>query len=99
MVHAHVSAEQIHAWENLKGNFSMSPTYIDLFNDTWRIVKWYYAPDMWHGYVFPHSFIDEFTRHYDFPLHEVYYIIYAALFITLLRFVFERIICQVCSLR
>ena len=99
MAHPHLSAEQYQAWKNLKGNFSMSPTYIDLVTGIWHTVEWYYAPHMWRGYVFPHSFIDELTRHYYFPLPEVYYIVYVALLITLVRYAFEQVICKVCYLR
>ena len=95
MAHSQLSAEQFQTWKN----YSMSPNYIDFVAGMWRTVKWYYAPNMWQGYIFPHSFIDEFTRHYYFPLHEVYYIIYIAIFITLARFAFERVICKVCNLR
>ena len=96
MVYPHISAEQDQVWKNLKNNFSMSPTYTDLVTDIWRTVKWYYAPHMWHGYVFPYSFIDEFTRHFYFSLHEICYLVYVALLITLIRYVFEQVICKVC---
>jgi hypothetical protein len=99
MTHPHLSVEQYQAWTNVTGNFSKSPTYIDLVTDMWHAVGWYYAPHMWHGYVFPHSFIDEFTRHYYFPLNEIYYIVYVTLLITLIRYAFEQVICKVCFLR
>ncbi len=99
MTHPHLSVEQYQAWKNLTGNFSMSPTYIDLVTDIWHTLEWYYAPLMWRGYVFPHSFIDEFTQHYYFPLNEIYYIVYVALLITLIRYVFEQVIGKVCFLK
>jgi hypothetical protein len=95
MAHSNLSAEQFQSWQT----YSKSPNYIDFVTSIWRTMKWYYAPQMWDGYVFPHSFIDEFNRNYNFPLHEVSYIIYIAIFITVIRFVFERVICKVCSLR
>ncbi|CAF1076082.1 unnamed protein product [Adineta ricciae] len=68
----------------------MSPSYADLATDMWHTMKWYYGPDAWRGYVFPDSFIDEFTQHYYFPLQDITYIVYAAIFLTFIRSVFER---------
>jgi hypothetical protein len=52
---------------------------------------------MWTNYAFPRSFIDDFTRHYHFPLNQVYFIVFIAIFITFVRYVFEKIICKVRS--
>jgi hypothetical protein len=95
MVHSHLTPEQLKNWANLKGNFTLTPNYLDLVKGIWNTISWYYASPMWHDYTFPHSFIDEFTRHFYFPLNQVYYIVYIAIFITLLRYLFERLICKV----
>ena len=95
MAYLYVSHEEAEA---LKDNFSTSPSYIDLVTDVWRTIKWYFAPKMWHNYVFPDSFIDDFTRHFYFDLNEIYYIFIVAFLITLIRYIFERYICKVCSL-
>lgn len=95
MTHPHLTAEQVENWKNLKGNFTLTPNYIDLVKDIWSTIRWYYSPYMWRGYTFPDSFIDEFTRHFYFPINQVYYIIYIAIFITLLRYSFERFLCKV----
>ncbi|UJR11579.1 hypothetical protein I4U23_015759 [Adineta vaga] len=79
---------------HLGKNYSMSPSLTDLVTDMWHTVKWYYAPDMWHDYVFPESFIDEFVAHYYFASQELYYVIYIAVFLTLIRPLFERILCK-----
>lgn len=91
MIDAHLPPSPGQTWNN----FSLAPSYVDLVTDMWSALKWYYAPHMWQDYVFPHSFIDEFTRHYRFPAHEVYYVVYIALFFTIVRFAFERIVSKV----
>jgi hypothetical protein len=95
MAHPHLTAEQLENWKNLKENFTLTPNYIDLVKGIWNTISWYYAPPMWRGYTFPHSSIDEFTRHFHFPLNQVYYIVYIAILITLIRYLFERIVCKV----
>jgi hypothetical protein len=97
MFHPQLTAEQTENWKDLKANFTFTPNYFDLVKGIWSTISWYYGPKMWHGYTFPHSLLDEFTRHFYFPLNQVYYIIYIAIFITILRYLFERIICKVCS--
>ena len=67
MAHSHLTAEQVEHFKDLKGNFTLSPNYIDLVKGIWTTISWYYAPQMWRGYTFPRSFIDEFTRHFYFP--------------------------------
>lgn len=97
MAHSSRTAEQLEEWKNLKGNFTTTPTYLDLFTGLWNTLSWYYRPHMWRDYRFPQSFIEDFTRHFYFPLHEVYYIIYIALLITAMRYAFEKVICKVSS--
>ncbi|CAF0754186.1 unnamed protein product [Didymodactylos carnosus] len=89
-----LSPEKLAAWKDLRGNFSMNPTYVDLVTGLWNTMAWYYAPHMWTNYTFPQSFVDDFTQHFYFPLHEITYIIYVAIFITLLRSAFESYICK-----
>jgi hypothetical protein len=96
MAHSHLTAEQVEHFKDLKGNFTLSPNYIDLVKGIWTTISWYYAPQMWRGYTFPRSFIDEFTRHFYFPINQIYYILYIAIFITILRYLFERFVCKVC---
>jgi len=96
MAHPYLTSEQLENWKDLKGNFTHTPNYLDFVKDIWNVLSWYYAPKMWKGYVFPQSFFDEFTRHFYFPLYQVYYIIYIAIFITILRYLFERFISKVC---
>ena len=95
MTESHLTDEQREEWKLLKGDFTRSPTYVDLLTGVWNVLAWYYKPSMWRGYRFPQSFIDDFTRHFDFPLNQISYIVYIALFITLLRYSFERFICKV----
>jgi hypothetical protein len=99
MAHSHLTTEQIEEWKNLKGNFTTTPNYIDLIVGIWNVTSWYYRPHMWRDYKIPQSFIGDFTRHFHFPIHEVYYIIYIAILITLLRYLYEKFICKVrCSI-
>lgn len=95
MAHPYLTTEQLDEWKNLKGNFTTSPNYIDLIMGMWTAMSWYYKPSMWRDYKIPQTFIDDFTRHFHFPIHEVYYILYIAIFITILRYLFERFICKV----
>ncbi|CAF0791647.1 unnamed protein product [Rotaria sordida] len=94
MAHPHLTAEQFENWKDLKGNFTLTPTYIDLIKDIWNVISWYYAPRMWKNYIFPESFINEIARHIYVSLNLVYYVIYIAIGITLLRYSFERFICK-----
>jgi hypothetical protein len=91
----HLTQEQIDEWTNLKGDFSTSPTYIDLVTGIWHAVTWYYKPSMWSDYRFPQSFIEDFMRHFYFPLNQIYYIVYIAIVITIARYLFERFVCKV----
>ncbi len=91
----HLTTEQIEEWKNLKGNFTTTPNYIDLLVGIWNVTSWYYKPNMWHDYKFPQTFIEDFIRHFHFPIYEVYYIIYIAIFITILRYLYEKFICKV----
>ena len=95
MSHPHLTTEQIKDWEATKGNFTITPNYVDLVIDIWGVLSWYYKPSMWHNYKFPRSFIDEFTRNFYFPIYQAYYIIYLAIFITILRYLFEKYFCRV----
>ena len=95
MAHPHLTTEQIEEWKNLQGNFTTTPNYLDLFRGLRNALSWYYRPHMWRDYKFPQSFIEDFTRHFDFPLYEVYYIIYIAIVITILRYLFEKFLCKV----
>ena len=81
----YLTDEQFEEWKNLKGNFTTSPNYIDLILGIRNVLSWYYRSHMWRGYTFPRSFIEDFTRHFYFPLHEVCYIVYITIIITLLR--------------
>ncbi|CAF3032443.1 unnamed protein product [Rotaria socialis] len=94
MGHSHLTIEQLEDWKNLKGNFTATPNYIDLIIGIWNTISWYYKPYMWRDYSFPHSFVEDFTRHFYFPVNQVYYIVYIAIFITLLRYLFENFICK-----
>ncbi|CAF1365976.1 unnamed protein product [Rotaria magnacalcarata] len=89
MAHPYTSIE---ANQGLKGNFSMSPSYIDLLIDLRRTLMWYYSPTMWRDYVFPTSFINDFTRQCYFQQKDVYYTLLIAVFITLIRYAFESCI-------
>lgn len=91
MAHSHLIDERL---EYLKGNFTLSPNYLDLVKGIWNTISWYYAPRMWQDYTFPNSFIDEFTQHFYFPMKQVYYIVYIAIVITIIRYLFERFICK-----
>ena len=93
--HPYLTTEQIEEWRSLKGNFTLTPNYIDLVVGIWNTISWYYKPQMWRSYKFPRSFIDDFTRHFYFPIYQVYYIIYIAIFITILRYLFEKYFCRV----
>jgi len=95
MAHSYRTPEQLEDWKNLKGNFTITPNYIDLVVGIWNGISWYYRPHMWQNYSFPRSFIEDFTEHFYFPVHEIYYIIYIAIFITILRYLFEKFICKV----
>lgn len=97
MVYSHLTDEEALLWKDLKGNFTQTPNYLDLVKGIWNTISWYYRPIMWKNYRFPQSFIDDFTRHFHFPLNQVLYIVYIAVFITALRYLFERKICKVCS--
>ena len=99
MPESHLTAEDREEWKELKGDFTRSPTYLDLLTGIWNVISWYYKPAMWRDYRFPQSFIDDFTRHFHFPLEQISYIVYIALFITLLRYSFERLICKVGTTR
>ncbi|CAF3453112.1 unnamed protein product [Rotaria sp. Silwood1] len=94
MAHPHLTAEQLKNWKNLQGNFTLTPNYIDLVNGIWNTISWYYAPPMWNNYTFPESFINEIAKHFYFPRNQIYYIVFIAIFITLIRYSFERFICK-----
>ncbi|CAF1088995.1 unnamed protein product [Rotaria sordida] len=94
MDHPYLTNEQLEEWKNLKGNFTLTPNYIDLIIGIWTAMSWYYRPYMWRNYTFPRSFIEDFTRHFYFSIHQVCYIVYIAIFITILRYLFENIICK-----
>lgn len=96
MAHSALNPERIELLKDLKGNYTTTPTYIDLVLGIWNTISWYYAPPMWKDYVFPESFIHEITRHFYFPLNQISYILYIAVLITLIRYLFERFICKVC---
>jgi hypothetical protein len=85
---SYLTSEELEEWKNLKGNFTLSPNYLDLITGLWNAISWYYKPSMWHNYTFPRSFIEDFTRHFYFPLNQVYYIISIAILITILRYLF-----------
>jgi hypothetical protein len=95
MSHPYLSSEDLEEYKNLKGNFTTTPNYIDLITGIWTALSWYYKPKMWRDYAFPRSFIEDFIRHFYFPINEVYYIIYIAILITILRYLFEKFICKV----
>ena len=92
-----LTPEQIVEWEGLKGNLSLSPTYIDLVAGIWNVVSWYYRPHMWSNYHFPQSFVDEFTANFYVTTDLFYYIVLIAVLVTLLRYQFERVLCKVRS--
>lgn len=96
MVSSRLTDEEAQLWKDLKGNFTLTPNYFDLVKGIWSTVVWFYRPIMWKNYRFPQTFIDDFTQHFHFPINQVLYIIYIAIFITLLRYVFEKLICKVC---
>jgi hypothetical protein len=95
MTHSHITAEQLENLKDLKGNFTLTPNYIDLVKGIWSTIGWYYGPKMMRGYTFPHSFIDDIKRYFYFPLNQIYYIVYIAILITLIRYLFEKYICKV----
>ena len=95
--HPHLTDEQVECWKELKGNYTLTPNYLDLIKGIYNVITWYYGPMMWRNYTFPNSYINEIARYFYFPIHEVYYILYIAIFITLLRYAFERVICKVSS--
>ncbi len=95
MVHPYVTSERLNNLKDLKGNFTFTPNYIDLVKGIWNTIAWYYAPQMWRNYTFPSSFINEFLRYFYFPLNQISYIIFIAIAITLLRYLFEKLICKV----
>ncbi|CAF2546525.1 unnamed protein product [Rotaria sp. Silwood2] len=94
MDHPYLTYEQLEEWKNLKGNFTITPNYIDLIKGIWNAISWYYRPCMWHDYMFPRSFFEEFTRHFYFTINQAFYIVYIAIFITILRYLFENFICK-----
>lgn len=87
--------ERLEHLQNLEGNFTLSPTYLDLISGVTNVISWYYGPPMWKNYKFPQSFIDEFTQYYYFPNHQALYIVYIAILITILRYIFEKVICKI----
>lgn len=95
MAHAHLTDEQLEYWKDLKGNFTFTPNYVDLVRGIGNTLSWYYAPHMWRDYRFPQSFVDDFVKHFSFPLHQVFYILFIAVAITALRYVFEEYLCKV----
>ena len=97
MEHSYLTDEQREEWKNLKGNFTTTPNYLDLVVGIWNTISWYYKPRMWRDYAFPGSFIEDFTRHFYFPIHEIYYILYIAILITISRYLYEKYICKVRS--
>ncbi len=99
MAYPHSTTELLEDLKDLKGNFTLTPNYIDLVKGIWNTISWYYGPRMWRGYKFPSSFIDDFTRYFYFPINQVYYIVYIAILITLIRYSFERFVCKVCLIR
>ncbi|CAF0882433.1 unnamed protein product [Adineta steineri] len=94
MDHPYLTQEQLDEWKNLKGNFTTTPNYIDLIVGMWTAISWYYKPHMWRDYKIPQSFIEDFTRHFYFPMNQIYYIIYIAIVVTILRYLFEKYICK-----
>ena len=90
--------ERLKQLENLKATLTCNPNYIDLVHGVWHTVTWYYGPSMWQDYSFPDAFIDEMTKYFYFPLNQFYYIFFIAVLITIIRYLFERVICEVCRM-
>lgn len=95
MPHPFLTDEQINEWKEIQGNYTLTPNYFDLLRGLHRVTFWYYKPSQWKNYRFPQAFIDDFTRHFTFPPSQFVYLFLIAIFITLIRYVFERNLCRV----
>lgn len=75
-------------------SYTTNPGYLDLAHDTYRAIRWHYRADNWNDYTFPASFFHDFKRYYFFPLKDSYPIFYIAILFTILRYLFEFVICK-----
>lgn len=94
MPHPFLTDEQIDEWKEIQGNYTLTPNYFDLLRGLHHVILWYYKPSLWENYRFPQTFIDDFTRHFTFPTSQFVYLFLIAIFITLIRYVFERNLCR-----
>ena len=92
MTHLGLSATDLQA---LKTNFSMSPSYTDLFVGLWHASQFHYSIKMYPNKTFIAAFIKDLTGDIHFEREEVFCTILIAVLFTLIRHVFERYICVV----
>ena len=76
-------------------SFTSNPGYYDLIHDLYTSLKWFYRPDMMQNYSFPKSLIDDFQKYYFFEHDDYFLIIYIAIIITIIRYIFELYLCNV----
>lgn len=76
-------------------SFTTNPGYYDLVSDLYSAIKWFYGPEMWQNYTFPQSFFNDFQKYYSFEHDDYFIIIYIAIIITILRYLFEMYLCNV----
>ena len=82
-------------FEALRTNFSMSPSYSDLFVGLWHASQFHYSLKMHPNKPFTTAFIQDVTGDIHFNREDVCYTLLIAVFFTLIRHVFERYLCVV----
>lgn len=73
-----------------KDEYSMFPSYIDLFTDVYKTVKWYYRDP-----EYPKASIYDSIKQFSIDLSYIYCVFLIALLLTIIRYLIERSIFMV----
>jgi hypothetical protein len=77
-------------------SYEENPGYLDLITGVYKSAGWYYRKENWgDDYSFPTSFFADFKHYYFFKFEESYPIYFWAILFTVLRYLFEFVICKV----
>lgn len=79
-------------------NYTRDPGYYDLITGVFNAVIWRFRAENMKDYSFPRDFFRDFSREFVFPLAESYPILYIAIIFTIVRYLFEYLVCKVSSM-
>ena len=75
--------------------FSNDPSLLDFVFHSYPVVRQFFLLPDWQNYTLPGSFISDLRKYYYVEFVDYVNILFIALFITLLRCIFNRSICKV----